>query len=133
MMKTNSLINSLYNRMTKGAPKPAVGMGCTMTGWTDRYPGTVVKVTEFGGSKRWAYEIEVMADNYRVVKGWAHDGSAEYAYSPDPTGCPYLFAFDRKAEKWVEAFRNPATGKLNTRKGKGLILGFRERYCDPSF
>ena len=132
-METNSLINSMYNRMTKGAPKPSVGMGCTMTGWTDRYPGTVVSVKEFGTSKRWAYEIEVKADSYRVVKGSTVDGSAEYEFAPDDTGAPYLFAYDRKAEKWVEAFRNPETGKLNTRKGKGLILGFRERYYDPHF
>lgn len=132
-MQTNSLINSLYNRSTKNAPAPVVGMGATMTGWTDRYPGTVIKVTEFGGSKRWLYEIEVREDAYRVVKGSAFDGSAEYAYSPSEFGAVTRFAYDKKAEKWVQARRNPDTGKLLAVKGRGLILGFRERYYDPSF
>lgn len=132
-METNSLINSLYNRMTKDAPRPVVGMGCTMTGWTDRYPGTVGFIRWLSSSKRWVCEIEVTADSYKVVKGSAHDGSAEYSYSTDPDGCRYVFVLDRKTSRWVEAIRNPATGKLNARKGKGLILGFRERYYDPSF
>lgn len=132
-MQTNSLINSLYNRSTKNAPAPKVGMGATMTGWTDRYPGTVIKVTEFGGSARWLYEIEVRDDVYKVVKGSCQDGSAEYAYSPSENGAVTKFAYDKKAEKWTEVVRNSKTGKLNKRDGKGLILGFRERYYDPSF
>lgn len=133
-MQTNSLVNGLYNRMSLGAPKPVVGMGATMTGWTDRYPGTVTKVTEFGGSKRYLYEVEVQGDEYKVVKGSAYDGSAEYEFKADPKGQVSVFVFLKKDQKWAEMYRNPETGRINVCKsGKGLILGFRERYYDPSF
>ena len=133
-MQTNSLINSIYNRSTIGAPKPVVGLGATMTGWTDRYPGTVIKVTEFGGSKRYLYEVEVQDDDYKCVSGTAFDGSAAYEYSPKPDGYVSVFVFLKKEQKWASMVRNPETGRINVVKdGRGLILGFRERYYDPSF
>ncbi len=132
-METNSLINSLYNRMTKGAPAPEVGMGCTMTGWTDRYPGTVASISYRSGGKRWNTIVTVRCDSYKVVKGSCHDGSAEYEYTPDPSGAEYKFGWNIKTTRWEEVFRNPESGRMVARKGKGLILGFRERYYDPHF
>ena len=129
-MKTNSLINSIYNRSTIGAPKPEVGMGATMTGCTDRYPGTVVSV-EDPGSKLYQWVVEVQSDDYLVIAGSAYDGSATYAFTENLKGGKYLFGFNLKTSKWCELYRNKETGRLCRSDGRGLILGFRERYYDP--
>lgn len=129
--QTGSLINHLHSIGAIGQPKPKVGMGCTLLGWTDRHAGTITKVTEYCG-KTWLYEIEVARDTATVVAGSAHDGSAVYEYTPG-TGCNRTFGFNLRKQEWVEVFRNQATGKLNQARGYGLRIGERETYYDPSF
>ena len=129
--QTNSLVNNLYSRMTVGAPKPVVGMAATKLSWTDRHAATVTKVTELV-SKLWAYEIEVIEDNITVVSGSTHDGSAEFATTPNTDGYAYLFRMDRKTNAWVRGYINKDTGKFKKSTG-GLILGMRDHYVDPSF
>ena len=129
--QTGSVINHLYSRAVIGQPKPKVGMGCTLLGWTDRHAGTITKVTEYCG-KVWLYEIEVANDDAKIVKGSAFDGTAEYEYTPG-AGCHHRFAFHRKRQEWIGVIRNPVTGKLNQARGYGLRIGERETYYDPSF
>lgn len=109
--ETNSLINDLMSNTTR---VPEVGMGATRLSWTDRYPYTIVQVI----SER---RIVVQADNYRVISGSAHDGSAEYEYTPY-IGAPLVTVTKRKDGKWRE------------REGNNLFtIGERSRYYDPSF
>lgn len=130
--ETGSVMNYLESRMVIGEPKPVVGMGVTMLGWTDRYPGTITKVDEIAGSKVTLYIIEVTADKYELVSGTTMDGSAEYEYSPNPDGYVEMFRKNKKTLMWEPVGRNE-NGRLVKREGKGIVLGKRERYYDPTF
>lgn len=109
--ETNSLINDLMSNTTR---VPTVGMGATRLGWTDRYPYTIVEVIN-------ERRIVVQADNYRVIRGSAHDGSAEYEYTPD-IDAPLITVTKRKDGKWREM------GRSNL-----FTIGERSRYYDPTF
>ena len=129
--QTGSLVNNLYSRMTIGAPAPEVGMAATTLSWTDRHAATVTEVTELT-SKVWAYEIRVVEDKVLVIKGSTHDGSATFAFVPNPMGYADIYRMDRKTGAWVHGYINQDTGKFKKGQG-GLILGHRDHYVDPSF
>jgi len=129
--QTSSLVNHLYSRMTVDAPSPKVGMAATTLSWSDRHAATVTEVTELCG-KRWLYEIRVVDDNVSVVSGSTHDGSATFAFTPNPRGYANLYRMDRKTRAWVKGYINQDTGKFKKGQG-GLILGRRDHYVDPSF
>lgn len=131
--ETASVINNLYSRMTIGQPKPVVGMGVTLLSWTDRDAGTIVKVTEFGGSKVWGYEIEVTEDDARLIAGSCMSEDQTYEFSPRPDGYRSLYRFNKKSGEWVAGKTNPDTGKFNVSRGRGLRIGERDKYRDPSF
>jgi hypothetical protein len=90
----------------------AVGTACTMSPHSDCYPGTVSKIVS-------AKCVEVQEDDWKIVKGSEHDGSAEYEYSPN-TNNPRL---------------RVRLTKRGWRTKCGLRVGFgaRRRYYDPSF
>lgn len=131
--ETNSVMNNLLSRAVIGEPRPVVGMGCTLLGWTDRYAGTIHKVTEVGGSTVTLYLIEVSRDYSRVISGSTQDGSAEYAYTPRPEGMRITYRKNKKTGFWEKVRRNPNTGKWCKTNGKGLRIGERDEYRDPSF
>lgn len=132
--QTGSLVNHMYSRATIGQPKPIVGMGVTILAWSDRYAGTIQKVNEINNSKLWSYEIEVTRDNAKVIAGSSHDGSADYEYISNENGAKYLFRFNSKTQSWVEGFMSEETNRFKARKtGKGIRIGEREEYRDPSF
>jgi hypothetical protein len=93
--QTNSLVNSMYSRMTINAPAPTVGMGATRLSWTDRHAATVTKVAELT-SKVWAYEIHIVEDKITVVSGSTHDGSAVFATHPTQMVTPTCIAWIAK-------------------------------------
>lgn len=134
--QTGSVINHLHSRATIGQPEPTEGMGATILLWSDRHAATITKVTPATG-KRYSCYIEVQEDEYTVVKGSTHDGSAEYEYHRDPRGSIRHFAQRRAADgsnsgEWV-AMRHNEAGKLVLLKsGNGLRIGSREEYRDPS-
>lgn len=131
--QTSSLVNHLYSRATVGQPRPFVGMGATVLGWSDRRACTVTKVTEFGGSKVWGFEIEVVEDQATVVSGSAHDGGAVYEFTRRD-GSPSLFRYNKKTQKWVAGFINRDTDRFCAYgSGSGIRIGEREQYIDPSF
>lgn len=129
--QTGSVINNLMSRGVIGQPKPKVGMGVTILMWTDRVAGTIVNVEEVI-SKRWLYLIEVQQDRSKVVAGSSFDGSAEYAYEANASAPIEPFGFDRKLQRWTEIRRNEA-GRVVKVDGRGLRIGEREEYRDPSF
>lgn len=120
---------SLVNRLMEGptAKVPEIGMGVTITHWSDREPGTIVEVTNFKSGARAGQpkEFVVQYDAWKVVSGSAGDGSAKYEYERDPEGRTVTFAFNVKRQRWVEAKTDG--------KGSGVILGRREKYYDPHF
>ena len=129
--QTNSLVNHLYSRMTVGAPAPEVGMAATTLSWTDRHAATVTEVTELK-SKVWEYEIRVVENKVLVIAGSTHDGSAIFAFVPNPMGYADIYRMDRKTGAWVHGYINQDTGKFKKGQG-GLILGHRDHYVYPSF
>lgn len=129
--QTNSLVNHLYARGTIGQPKAAVGMGVTLLGWTDRNAGTITKVTEIGGSKKIALYIEIVQDKAVLISGSIASESQEYQYSAG-NGAPCMFR-QLHSGAWEEVRLNPDTGKFNKTNGKGLRIGERDTYRDPSF
>lgn len=131
--ETASLVNHLYSRATTGQPIPVVGMGVTILSWTDRHAGTIHKVTEFGGSKVWQYEIEVSEDDAKRTDNNGMSECQEYEYTPRPDGYRSIFRFSRKSGEWVSGRINAETGKFKMVRGNGLIIGKRETYHDFSF
>jgi hypothetical protein len=129
--QTNSLVNHLYSRATSGAPAPTVGQAATTLSWTDRHAATVTEVTELT-SKLWSYEIRVVDDKVLVIDGSTHDGSATFAFVPNPLGYANIYRQSRKTGVWTHGYINQDTGKFKKGQG-GLILGHRDHYVDPSF
>lgn len=129
--QTGSVINHLYSRATIGQPEPIEGMGATILLWSDRHAATITKVTPATG-KRYSFHIEVQEDRSTVVNGGAHDGSAEYAYERNPQAYVQHFAQRRDTGEWVAMRKNDA-GRLVLSNTRGLRIGEREEYRDPSF
>jgi hypothetical protein len=108
--ETGSMINHLMS--TSKQPIPQVGMGVTMTSWTDRYAGTIIKVTP--------KTITVQYDRAKIVSGSTLSEDQTYEYTPDPDGSILVFRL-RKNGQW----RNLG--------GMGLLIGHRNSYRDPTF
>lgn len=125
--QTNSLVNHIYSRATKGQPTPEIGMGVTLLGWTDRYPATIIGIIENGKY------IIVQSDNYKRIDNNGMSECQEYEYTANLDGATYTFKMNPNGG-WSEVFRNPETGRFKKYNGgKGLRIGYREKYHDFSF
>jgi hypothetical protein len=115
-----SFINVIQQSNTKTA-EVKVGDGVTFLHWSDRTPGTVAEVIncKSGPKKDTPRKIGVRPDDYKVISGSPHDGSAKYEITENPDA--------------------PITWFLLTPRGwKGehggyLRVGDRDVYQDPSF
>ena len=125
--QTGSVINHLQSRATLGQPEPTIGMGATVLQWTDRSAATIRNVFTMGTKTA----VQITYDRAKVVKGGEHDGSAEYEFET-VDGPLQTFAFD--GTTWVQYFMNADTGRWKkVARGKGLRIGERDHYRDPSF
>jgi hypothetical protein len=129
--QTASVVNHLQARGVIGQPKAVVGMGVTLLGWTDRDAGTITSVTQIAGSKRVACYVEVVRDKSELIGGSTASESQEYSYSPG-TGKPNTFR-QLHTGIWEEVVVNELTGKFIKTGSKGLRIGERDTYRDPSF
>lgn len=125
--QTGSLVNHLYGRMVIGQPEPFVGMGCTVLGWTDRHAATIVRMSS---DKK---EFTVRRDHAKVIAGSQHDGSAQYEYSANPDGRETTFKLDRAGTYRQVRLNERDNWVFVQGGGKGIRLGEREEYYDPSF
>lgn len=126
--ETGSVINHLQSRATIGQPEPVVGMGATMLGWTDRYACTIRNVFNIGNKRA----VQVSRDRTKVIAGSSHDGTAQYEYETTPDGALTTFAFNGSV--WEQYQLNEQTKRWNKAKsGRGLRIGERDEYRDPSF
>lgn len=126
--QTGSVINHLHSRAVIGQPEPVVGMGATMLLWTDRSACTIVNVQQVRGKTI----VTVQTDHATVIAGSSHDGSAEYRYNPNPKGGEYHFR--READgRWQQVAISNQTGRWGKAGGRGLRIGERDEYRDPSF
>lgn len=90
---------------------PKVGDGATVILWTDRYAGTIVKVTPT--------QIHVQRDKATRLGKIEMSDSQQYEYAPDSQGQVYVF---RKTKR-----RGYRCGSF------GLALGVRQEYYDYGF
>jgi hypothetical protein len=144
--ETGSVMNHVMSRQTKNEPEPVVGMGVTMLGWTDRYAGTIHRIFQEKGTT----VIEVTDDDTKLVSGSALSEEQEYEYTPCPDAKTRMyFMKDKRTGKWQEMQyrvmstdydeegdeRNVVLSKRLSKcsPGKGLKIGVREEYRDPSF
>jgi hypothetical protein len=121
MSHGRSLINVLQQSNTKTA-EVKVGDGVTFLHWSDRSPGTVAEIQNFksGPKAGTPRRIGVRADDYKVIKGSVHDGSAVYEITPNPEARVSWFLLTKKGWK---------------REGGSTFLrvGERDVYSDPTF
>ena len=125
---TGSLMNHLYSRMVRGEPAPTVGMPCTVLAWTDRYACTIVAVIQHGLQQI----LKVQQDSCKRTDKNGISEDQDYEYTRDPQGRVYFFRKDKKGF-WGEVRLNPETNRYTNAKCRGLRLGVREEYVDPSF
>lgn len=126
--ETNSLINHVMSRQTRGQPDPVVGMGATLLSWTDRHPATIIEVWRTA-SKKWL--ITVQEDNAERIDKNGFSESQDYTYTPNPNGSKQMFRFDGE-KGWRRVAKNEK-GRLILTGGGGLRIGEREKYHDFSF
>jgi hypothetical protein len=137
--------NGFGDRPTRGGakyltaddlPKPAaaVGVGASWTGYSDRYAGTIVKVT--------AKTIQAQEDKAELLNGFKSgepdaltftpggfcghvEGVQRYAYTPDPDGEIVTFTL-RSNGHWVKS-------KTAANNGPRLRIGTRNKHHDYNF
>lgn len=128
--QTASLMNHLTAQAVIGQPEPEPGMGATLLGWTDRYAATIERVFTVGGS----VHVEVRRDTAELVAGSTQSEAQEYTFKANPKGAAYLFR--RSPEGiWRQVRLNVDSGRyvLVQGGGKGLRIGERDEYSDPTF
>lgn len=106
---------SLLNRLAERAKQvdPVVGMQCTITRYTDRDPGEVVKISPSGKT------IEVREMRAIRLDDNGMSECQEYRYESNPEGKLHTFRLTKKG--WRDKSRN------------GLVLGLASKYHDYSF
>lgn len=111
-MKLGTEVGNVQSWMLAGASKKQaqVGDGATVILWTDRYAGTVIKVTKC--------QIHVQRDHAERVGPVVMSDSQDYTYTPDPEGAVYIF---RKTKRGYKC------GSF------GLCVGHRDEYYDYCF
>ena len=105
-MKKTSTTSSIY---------PEVGMGVTMSVGSDRYPGTIIQVTQNGR------RVVFQRDNYKRTDNNGMSESQTYEFSPDPNGA-------------IEIATLRKDGRYRITGGKTPVhIGSRDAYYDFSF
>lgn len=127
---TASLVNHLMSNTVASEIKP--GTGATFLSWTDRSPGTVIKVFEKGV---YTY-INVRRDlvEYHDDGKYSSDfgGSYDIIDGEDDNFATFRFKTDGSTG-FEKVGVNSETGRYIKIGNGGLAVGRREYYYDPSF
>lgn len=122
--QTGSVVNHLHSRTTN--PTPEIGMGATISYWTDREAGTVVLIE---GSI-------VVIRGVRAVRtdGLGMTDAQSYRYEEMLDGPTSFWKLDAKGRyRRVSKNENGRWVYLDGKHGPHLSLGFRDAYHDYSF
>lgn len=128
--QTGSLVNHFMANTVTSEIK--VGTPATFLSWSDRHPGTVIKVFEKGA---YTY-LNVRCDRveYHEDGAMSNDFGGKFDIIAGDDEHYRIFRFKTDGSSGFESVTiNPDTGryiKLNT---GGLTVGTREYYYDPSF
>lgn len=124
-----SVTNRIMERATVGQPEPTVGMGATLTSYTDRHAATIVSVETVGGRCR----ITVREDKANRTDKNGMSESQTYLYETDPNGAVHNFLRETNG-RWTLVTFNDRTKRWNKADGGyGLRIGARDHYHDFSF
>ena len=127
---TGSVTNHLYSRATIGQPEPVVGMGATILCWTDRHAATIQQVIKL----KTGVIVGVTRDDFTVIKGSQHDGSAEYSYTTHNGRTREHYRFEPRRGCWTAVAFSQTTRRWRiTSHRNGLRIGERDHYYDPCF
>ena len=160
---------SLNNRMMENTlqPIPTVEMGATVSGYSDRHPYTITGISEktititqnVQGNeitRTYPRKITAIQDEFKVISGSMHDGSAKYEFSPGKKESEETYIFHKKSglykkegTKWIvdktitrEVAREKglmyhggyyAPSNRTKQDNQTIILGTKQKYYDPSF
>lgn len=102
--------------MSREQKEPEVGMGVTYSIGSDRYAGTISRVSKSG--KTFWYR----KDDVRATKAHNYYGKQSYIYIPRPDGAEIRVS-KRKDGRWRES-----GGSCGS-----VFVGEREHYSDPHF
>jgi len=83
-------------------------------------------------SKVYSSLIYVTYDDSMVIKGSIQDGSAEYSFRQRIGASQSMFRKNIKTGFWESARLNEKDRMVKS-NGKGIVIGKREQYRDPSF
>jgi hypothetical protein len=95
-------------------PLPIIGMGVTFGYGSDRYPGTVTRVSDTGAS------FWFTRDGYKRTDKNGLSEMQQYEYTPDPEGVEHRASLS-------------LTRGAYRRQGAYIALGYRQAYMDPHF
>ena len=147
-MQLNHLspMNQIHARSILGEPNPEVGMGATMLVGSDRYACTIHRIFTYQKGK---IVLEVTHDESKLVSGSAQSESQEYEYTPRPDGAKHLymkgdnglwqevqykvFEYGYDDEKDERTVIRQSSRLSRTASSRGLKIGVRDEYRDPSF
>lgn len=110
--ETGSVVNYVMSG-SQGGPVPTVGMPATILLWTDRHAATVVAVSPSGKTVTVREDRAIRTDRNGLSE------IQHYTYTPNPDGALTTFRLGKRG--WRSA------------GGRGLHLGERAEYRDPSF
>lgn len=124
-----SLNNRLMEMGVKGQPDPEVGMGATVTGYTDRHAATIVSVEKM---KNGRFLIGIQRDNAKRVDDNGMSESQTYVFTPNTKASINFYMQDKKG-MWKSVYKNAVTGRWKQTDDGGLRIGDRDEYYDFSF
>ena len=123
-----NLQNRMMEQMVTGQPKVEVGMGATILAYSDRHAATIVEWDE--KSRIAIVQLDKATLDNKDGKGIY--GSQNYTFERDENGTKYTYR-QSKEGYWHEVYKNAKTGRWKKLDGKGLRIGDRDHYYDPSF
>lgn len=124
-----SLTNRISEMAVKGQPEPVIGMGATITGYSDRHAATIIAVEKLKGDR---FRIVVQQDTATRTDNKGMCESQNYTFTANPNGSKSTYQQDGKG-RWRQAYLNEATGRWKMVDGSGLRIGERDEYYDFSF
>lgn len=98
---------------------PEIGMGATMPVGSDRYPYTIISVSE---NKK---TIVAQRDNYTATKDSDYYSNQKYTYASNPNAELEIFTLRKNGAYVLDG--------ENLHRGMRLWIGERRAYSDPSF
>lgn len=128
-----NLNNRIIEAATRGQPAPEVGMGATITCYSDRHAATIVEV--FNAAPKNALYVTVTEDDVKADPARAPHamGHQDWLCTPNLNGRRSTFRWNEERGRWDEVMpkldpRNPAKVRWVLNRSHDLGIGKRDHY-----